>query len=994
MTIRTMASAGSAAVLTIGLAFGGEPPIYEAGPDAALDLTDEVTLEAWIRADPMPASGGRILDKMPPGSSDGFLLDTWPGNSLRLITSNGQCRFDAKLSADRWTHVAGVYGASGRIMKLFIDGKEVVRVADGKFPAMTCPSLPLRIGADQNDENRFRGAIRRAAVYGRALAGEEIARRAADPDAAIEGAIGDWILEGETASTIRPVAGALVLRGPMRIEGAAPPPEEPLSLWYRRPARRWTEALVIGNGRLGGLVFGGIARETVLLNEDTLWSGEPRAYKNPAALASLAEVRKLLLDGKERAAHDLVARTYRGVYNQCYMPLGGIALAFEGARDVADYRRDLDLADGVARIRYRSGGATFTREVFATAPDRAIVIRLACDAPGRIDVAVSLESPLRAGTVAEKDQVILTGRAPVHADPHYAGAAIRYDDAEDGKGMRFQVRIRAMAEGGSVAARGDSLAVRGADAVTLVLAAATSFNGFDKSPSAQGKAYDSLCQADLHRASAKPYAALLAAHVADHRRLFGRVRLDLGEPSPLPTDERIRAYAPGADPGLAALHVQFGRYLLIAGSRPGTQPANLQGIWNVDLRPAWSANWTLNCNAQINYWGVEVFNLSECHEPLLDLVREIEVDGRAVAREMYGARGWMAHHNTDLWRAAAPVDGNPLWFIFQTGGAWLCQHLWEHYRFTGDEAFLRSAWPTIRDAARYFLDAMIEEPRHGWLVDAPATNFESYFRKPNGETAAVCMGPTADIQIIRELFRNAIEASRVLDVDPAFRAEAERALARLAPMQVSPRTGHLQEWIEDWDHASPRNHQMLSLWGLICGTQITPRGTPELAKAVRKTMEDRKIAVGDACSWRGAFGANAYARLGDGDRAAGVIDQHLGHSLNPNMTAHFHTAGAAFEIDGNLGIAAAVAEMLLQSHAGEIELLPALPKAWPSGRVSGLRARGGFEVGIAWEDGRLVEAEIRSDRGGAARIRYGERTAEWTGEAGETLRLDGALRPR
>ena len=770
-----------------------------------------------------------------------------------------------------------------------------------------------------------------------------------------------------------------------------------LTLRYSQPASRWSESLLIGNGRLGGSVWGGVARERIDLNEDTLWSGEPYENINTNGLPALPEIRKQLLAGSELAAQRLVETNMLGRYNENYLALGDLQLDFP-LTNAVNYARELDLNRAVVRESFTSDGVEYVREIFASHPAQLIVVRLTASVPGKISFTASLDSQLHHQTGADKNCFRLTGRCPSFSDSYHKHFHIYEDGTNNPRGMTFEGRLTASAEGGAIHYTDAGVIAENCNAVTLLLAAETSYNGPQKSPSREGKDPAAACARDLKPSARRSYDRLLAAHLADYQSLFQRVNLNLGHnpaAEALTTDQRVKQYQPGADPGLASLYYQFGRYLLISSSRPGGQPANLQGLWNVSIFPPWAANWTLNCNAEINYWSVEAANLSECHLPLIDLTRELAVDGTNVAKNLYGVRGWMAHHNTDIWRTAGPVSGSAKWAIFQVGSAWLCQHVWEHYAFTGDRKYLRDVWPVLQGAAQFYLDSLIEEPEHHWLVTGPDVNFENVWRKPDGTRGSVCLGPTASMQMIRELFQNSIQASEILGTDAAFRGELEQALPQLAPMRVSPTTGELQEYLADWPRQS--HDEALSSWGLICSAQITPRGTPELAAGVRRIFDtERMWQHGQIGSWQGAFQANAYARLHDGDAALTILNTHLQQAANPNLTARF-PGHCDFQIDGNLGQTAAIGEMLLQSQVGgangiyEVELLPALPSVWSAGHVSGLRARGGFAVEIDWENSKLLHATLRSTGGTMCRVRYGSTVKEFKLKRGGSVKLDASL---
>jgi alpha-L-fucosidase 2 len=799
-------------------------------------------------------------------------------------------------------------------------------------------------------------------------------------------------LNGITVATLSLVsmAGAIVAGGAqappaapaaaVQLVGEAPPPSAPLSLWYRAPAAdrplvprpsgrgansEWVRALPVGNGRLGAMVFGGVVNERLQLNEDTLWAGRPYDPVNPEAKDALPEVRRLLAAGQYREAAQLTGQKVmaKPLAQMPYQVLGDLWLAFPAATTVENYRRDLDVATATTRVSYTAGGVSFTREVFASAPDDVIVVRLTASHPGQISFESRLVTPQRATTEATSSgDLVMRGR---NGDGNGATA-----DGQPMTGaLRFEARVRVLPTGGTRSAAGDSITVQEADAVTLLISAATSYRNY-----ADVTADPALRVATaLDRASSKTFDALRDAHVRDYRALFDRVTFDVGtSPAAMqtPTDQRVTGYAAGNDPSLASLYFQYARYLLISSSRPGTQAANLQGIWNDSLSPPWGSKYTININTEMNYWPALSTNLEELMDPLTALVQDLSITGTRTAKSMYGARGWMAHHNTDIWRATAPIDG-PQWGMWPTGGAWLAQVLFERYEFNGDRKYLQTIYPLLKGSAEFFLDTLVEDPKRGWLVTSPSLSPENLH--PFGTSLAP--GPAMDQQILRDLFASATRAARDLGVDADLQEQWMATRARLAPDQIGS-AGQLQEWLEDWDMRAPEmNHRHVShLYGLFPGRDIDIRRTPALAAAAKRSLEIRgDIGTGWATAWR----INLWARLGEGERAYEILKFLLGPERTyPNL----FDAHPPFQIDGNFGGAAGMVEMLVQNDEGEIRLLPALPSAWPAGRITGIRARGGFEIDLSWKDGALDRVAVRSRLGSPLRLRRGEtfRTVERT----------------
>lgn len=755
-------------------------------------------------------------------------------------------------------------------------------------------------------------------------------------------------------------------------------PASDLKLWYRQPAKQFSEALPLGNGSLGAMCYGQPFREIIHLNEQTLWSGGPvNLHNNPDAHTHLADIRKALFENRFDDA-TAIQKKMQGVSCEAYQPMGDLHVNFRRTDEFTGYYRELDLSTGIAVSRFTSGGVDYSVETFVSNPDQAVAMNLKASKPGALDFDIVSVCQLRHLNIPEGNNgFVVKGKTRIRGDDPKSPKPLVFDDGDGCRGVRFQYQIKAVPKDGEVTVDAAGIHVAGASEVMVLVTAGSSYNGFDKCPEKDGRDEALIASNSMQSCSAKSYQELREAHVRDYQRLFNRVMLDLGttDASDLPTDERLASHNRGRpDSGLEALYFQYGRYLLISCSR-GEVPANLQGLWNKDLRPVWRSNYTTNINLEMNYWIAESCNLPELHEPLFKQIRRMSVTGAAAAKDFYNCGGWCVHHNSDPWGACNPAGGGggvPRWSCWPMAGAWLCRHLWDHYLFSMDKKFLaETGYPLMKGAAEFCSDFLVSD-KNGHLVTAPSTSPENSF-KVGGKRVEISVGSTMDMSIIRDLFSNVIAASRILNTDLEFRTKLESQLAKLRPLRIGSK-GQLQEWIEDYEDFDPAHRHVSHLYGLHPGSEISPLLDTRMSDACRKTLEMR----GDGgTGWSKAWKICFWARLLDGNHAHKLLGELFQISDNEGSVSFKEKGGTypnllcahpPFQIDGNLGGAAGITEMLLQSHLGIIQLLPALPDAWKAGHVKGLRAAGGYTVDMEWIGNELARASILATQGGTCLV--------------------------
>jgi alpha-L-fucosidase 2 len=729
-----------------------------------------------------------------------------------------------------------------------------------------------------------------------------------------------------------------------------------LKLWYKQPSgKTWENALPIGNGRLGAMVYGSVEKETLQLNEHTLWTGGPNRNDNPLTLDSLAIIRQLIFEGKQKEAEQVANRVIisKKSHGQMFQPVGSLQLVFDGHENYTNYYRDLDIEKAVTKTSYSVGSVSYTREAFASFPDRVIVMRLTTDKPGTISFTAFFSTPQAKAVVKTTSAKELT----------IAGTTM---DHEGVKGLvKFKGIVRIKLEGGTMTTNDTALLIKGANAATIYISVATNFINYDNVGGDEKK----MAAGYLDKACSRSWSAMRSSHIAAYQKYFNRVKLDLGNTaaSNFPTDERLKNFSSTDDPQLVTIYYQYGRYLLISSSQPGGQAANLQGIWNDKIRPPWDSKYTININAEMNYWSAEKTNLAELHEPFLQLVKDMSLTGRQTARDMYGARGWMAHHNTDIWRATGAVDG-ALWGVWSAAGGWTSQHLWEHYLYNGDKTFLTSVYPILKGASTFYVDFLVEHPIYHWLVINPDMSPENAPAAHQG--SSLDAGTTMTNQIVFDIFSSTIKAAEILKKDAAFIDTLKQLRKRLPPMHIG-QYGQLQEWLEDIDDPKDNHRHISHLYGLFPSNQISPYRTPELYSAAKTTLIHRgDVSTGWSMGWK----VNWWARLQDGNHAYKLIQNQLtpvgtneggGGTYNNLFDAH-----PPFQIDGNFGCTSGITEMLMQSANGDLHVLPALPDGWRAGSITGLRAIGGFEiVSMKWKDAKLEKIVVKSLLGGNLRLR-------------------------